>query len=109
MILESQKQMKNFINMNAFNAMEMYPVEFAKAFLYLFESQGWYFRPSEKQEFVNYFREHRSTTDSENKWLDNNYIDLEFEPATYKEKQMTLKFRMKVQGQYIDFDSLRID
>lgn len=105
------RQIKKFIQMNCLQAMEDFPVETARAFIYVFESQGWSLDSIDNQDFVDYFREKRSFSDNENKWLDNNNeISPEWNKVKYKTlKDVGLKIRMKVKGSKLLVSDLSIN
>ena len=106
-----EKKMKKFIQMNCLMAMDEYPSETAKAFIYMFESRGFKFNSIDNQDFVDYFREKRSFSDKdESKWFDNNNImNPEWNKVSYKNiKNDRLKIRMKVTGSKLRVSELSI-
>lgn len=112
MILEARdKKMRKFIQMNCLQAMEDFPVETARAFIYMFESQGWSLGRVDNQDFIDNFREKRSFSDKENKWLDgNNDISVEWNKTRYKTlKDIGLKIRMKVRGSKLLISDLSVN
>ena len=112
MLTESRKKsMAKFIRMNCLTAMDEFPVETARAFIYMFEHSGWKLGSVDNQDFVDYFRERRSFSDKdESKWFDNNnWISPEWDKARYKGmKDYRLRLRMKVYGSKLKIDDLAV-
>lgn len=100
MISESRsKKMTKFIQINCLDAMEKFPIDTAKALIYMFEKAGFKFGSIDSQDFIDYFRERGSFSENdESKWL-NDKMQFEFENVSYKNiKNKKLKLNMEILG-----------